>query len=216
MNTKQTTLLLTAVSMFCACGTAKSYRLPVSGAEARQSFAPIGACAGQKGYESFEHEDGVHVKIDDEAYIYYKFGLENDFNMSVHLMDDPAPPARFSKVKGIGDQIWSCADPRARATAVGVAVASVPQSTATCERLAQCYRDLASALCAGRTNECGAEFTVTASDDDSCRAAFTQVPEIVDVYRVTVPNFRMPQSCEGASATKVDVDTTGGSLKITR
>jgi len=92
-----------------ACGTARSYRLPLDAMQARDTFAPIAAVAGEMGYQNTEHPDSINVQVDDATWIQFMV-QEPQYNMVVIVDDKAVPPSeldqRFWDAKAKGDEIW--------------------------------------------------------------------------------------------------------------
>jgi hypothetical protein len=101
--------LLLATTM-SACGTYRSYGLPVGHNEAPSTFAQIRFAAEQQGYTAIVFKDSVNVKLDDATWVYFRVEPQ-DFKMIVTVDDDKVvPEQREAKViegKAKGDAIWA-------------------------------------------------------------------------------------------------------------
>jgi len=105
------------------CMPFRFYPLPVSGAEARSTFAPIATAASNLGYRFYQHDDRVIVEPDARTRIDYMFDVRGNYAMCVMLKDKNVPgglDAAFAAGKATGDDVWN------RAMALRVPVAPAP------------------------------------------------------------------------------------------
>ncbi|MFC1610225.1 hypothetical protein ACFL6C_04655 [Myxococcota bacterium] len=102
------TTTLTLVLFAVACGTARSYRLPLDVSEARHTFAAIVAVAGEEGLRVAEHADSVNIQFDDATWI--QFMIQERYNMVIIVNDTKVPSSeveqRFADARHKGDEIW--------------------------------------------------------------------------------------------------------------
>lgn len=94
-----------------ACGTYKTYRLPVAAHEAPATFAPIASAADELGLEYAELPTAINVRYDPHTWIY--FTIQNDAYNMVIAVGDEVPsdqaPARAAAAKQKGDELWALA-----------------------------------------------------------------------------------------------------------
>ncbi len=199
-------LALAAAMMVSACGTARSYRLPLAGHEAHKTFSPIAACADQRSMEYSEHPESIHVKTDEVSWVQYM--VQNDAYNMVVIVDDKkvaageALEAKFTATKKIGDEIYQCAMGHAHAeapittgTAPAVAVeVNVGDWTGDCAKLARCYTEVGAALCEAGT-ECSFEMKVEGNDQAACRELLMTMPAMTAPFAAMKPGFTTPASC---------------------
>ena len=131
----RTKVLVLALPLLAACGAGRAYQLNAS-RPAAELFAPIEACATQKGLQSNRSEHGVQVHVDPTAYLEYAAGQGGALGMNVVVDDSKVPPvehdAKFAQVKAVGDGIFACADRQgAPAAAAPAAAAPAAASGAT-------------------------------------------------------------------------------------
>lgn len=103
-------LLLLTVGLF-GCGSAASFRLPLSVTQAPRSFAPLASCAAAQSLTAIEHPTSVNVRFDPSTWIQYMIQGEQ-YNMVIVVGNDVPPDqrqARTSTAKTKGDELFSCA-----------------------------------------------------------------------------------------------------------
>lgn len=93
-----------------SCGTHRSFRLPLSAAEARGTFPPLAVCAGAEGLQAVEHPNSINVRYDTSTWV--QFMIQNDHYNMVVIVDDGVPeaerPARVDAAKVKGDALYAC------------------------------------------------------------------------------------------------------------
>lgn len=197
-------LALAAAMMVSACGTARSYRLPLAAAQARVTFSPIAACADQRELQYSEHPDSIHVKTDEVSWVQYM--VQNDAYNMVVIVDDSKVgaevlEAKFTATKKVGDEVYQCAMGHARADApitgtapaVGVQV-ETGNWTGDCAKLARCYAEVGAELCASGA-ECTFKMEVEGNDQAACRELLVSMPAMTAPFASMKPGFTTPASC---------------------
>ncbi|MFO0759470.1 MAG: hypothetical protein U0359_23465 [Byssovorax sp.] len=94
-----------------ACGGFSSTPLPVGVDKARDTFAPIAACAAKSGFEIAQHPDSVNVQVEPGIWVQYMIQGPS-YNMVVVLSGDVPEgerAARMTAAKKKGDEIFACA-----------------------------------------------------------------------------------------------------------
>jgi len=116
------------------CMPFRFYPLPVSAAEARDTFAPLATAASNLGYRYSQWPDRVTVLPDPATRIDYSFDAAGNYAMCVMIKDKNLPggvEAAFAAAKAKGDELWNRAMDLRRATMpaqVIVPVAAPPQT----------------------------------------------------------------------------------------
>ena len=99
------------------------YPLPVSGADAHATFAPLATAASELGYRFYQHNDRVIVEPDRLTRIDYMFDVSGNYAMCV-MIKDKNPPGGLDQAmvagKAKGDVIWQ------RAMALRAATVGAP------------------------------------------------------------------------------------------
>ena len=117
--------LLCACLALIGCMPFRFYPLPVSAAEAHETFAPIATAASNLGYRFYQHADRVIVEPDAATRIDYMFDASGNYAMCVMLKDkNPAGGVdrAFAAGKAKGDDLWN----RAMALRPATAAAQPP------------------------------------------------------------------------------------------
>lgn len=101
-------VLAAALLSAASTGQRESRRLPVSGHKAYDMFPQIVVASEDLGYRAYEHDDGVHVEVDEDTWIYFKV-FRGKFNRTTeiaeHLRGDEKRRAQ-RRVDRIADEIW--------------------------------------------------------------------------------------------------------------
>ena len=102
---------VTTLGLLAACGSAQTYPLSVSGAQAPGYFAAIKTCAGQSSLSASDAMNGVNVDVD--AGTQLQFLVQGpSFNLVVWVKDsvpEGQRPERASAGKSKADEIMACA-----------------------------------------------------------------------------------------------------------
>ena len=210
------TLVLSA-----GCGAAHVVRLstPPGGIESVKE--PIARCSERQGFMVARHDDAVHVKVADNAWVYFNTDIDNRLQMVLHFMGPHAkarpsdPIARDARAKA--DAIWACArgarvasPPAARAAPavaqptsqppppIRPAPANPPAATRpnACAQLIACYLDITRLLCHGASS-CKSEVKVKGNPDEAgCREMLRTSDALLAPLRLVRPSLRQPDSCK--------------------
>lgn len=92
-------------------GQRESRRLPVSGHKAYDMFPQLVVASEELGYRAYEHDDGVHVEVDDDTWIYFKV-WQGKFSRTTEIAEHLKGKAKEKaqrRVDGIADDIWDLA-----------------------------------------------------------------------------------------------------------
>lgn len=120
-------------SLAVSCGTTRSYPLNTPAAAAPGYFAPLGACATQKGLTFAQHPSSLNVRFDAQIWIQYMV-QGAAFNMVLVMDQSVTDEAKIGAAKAKGDEIYSCAmaaGPTATPAAPAAPAASEAAPTAT-------------------------------------------------------------------------------------
>lgn len=215
-------LALTSLCLsLAACGSSKFYTLPTDPYTAPQTQTMIGACATQFGLESYQIEQGVAVKYDDTASLYYHYDGQNSYGLQVVVDDKKLPPSELDKkffaAKSRGDELYACAQsrlqPAAQPTTVVnvVAPAAAPAPSAgmsvqmnvnvnanvrgTCAQALECYTQLARTICGDGATNCSVKAKFSGNDETACRDALLQVPNVLQPFTMMRPGLTAPEVC---------------------
>lgn len=128
---------VTTLGLLAACGSAQTYPLSVSGAQAPGYFGALKTCAGQASLSASDTMNGVNVDVD--AGTQLQFLVQGpSFNLVVWVKDtvpEGERPARTTAGKTKADELMACAlkigptEPPAATT--GAATAEAPTATPT-------------------------------------------------------------------------------------
>jgi len=203
-------LSVLGAATLAACGAAKQYVLPVSAAKARDTFAPIAWCAQNKNLETAKFDDAIHVKVDENSWVYYQVTVNDTYDMVVWVDTDKVPQGqvndKLTQGKAVGDAVWACADAQMKGTGATV---NLTVSTGNgggdtgnlslCDRMFKCYLDISTNLCQGNPDaNCKGQFEVKISgspDDVACKAALDNVTSLVQPYKMIKADFAVPAAC---------------------
>lgn len=92
-------------------GQRESRRLPVSGHKAYDMFPQLVVASEELGYRAYEHDDGVHVEIDDDTWIYFKV-FRGKFNRTTEIAEGLRGEEKRRaqrRIDRIADDIWDLA-----------------------------------------------------------------------------------------------------------
>ncbi|WP_434391556.1 hypothetical protein [Melittangium boletus] len=200
-----------------ACGTSKYYTLPADPSRISETQTYIGACATQLGLQSEKHDNTqtVRVEYDADAAVYYQYNEGDHLNMQVVVDDKKVPPGemqqKFNAVKARGDEIYACAQSRLQAPMGHMApvehMAPAPSASSSmnmnanaslhgnCARAVECYAQLARVVCTQGASDCSFKVEISGNDDEGCREALLQVPNLLQPFRMMQPGLNAPAVC---------------------
>lgn len=196
---------LVCISLVFSCGAAKSYRLPVGVDKARQTFAPIAACADRVGLTISEHPDSIHIRLDDTAWIQYM--IQNQQYNMVLIVDEKKVPQnelqkKFDEARAKGDEIFACAQKTMKPGTPAPATAASPPAgspaSGPCEKLARCFSAIVNSLCVqAKDASCEASFKIEGEpDDEGCLEMLKNVPTLITPYKMAIPDYQVPAECK--------------------
>lgn len=100
-------------TMAAACGTARTYAVPVAGAQMQGEYQPLLACASARNMEAHQVGEVVQVKVDELSWLEYGVDAQSNGYMSVRVDDSKVQggdlEAKVASSKKIGDDLMSCA-----------------------------------------------------------------------------------------------------------
>jgi len=134
-------LLALLATLAVSCAATRSYPLSTPASAASGYFAPLGACATQRGLTFAQHPTSLNVRYD--AQIWIQFMIQGSaFNMVLVMDQGVTDEAKIGAAKAKGDEIYSCA----------MAAGPVPTGVAP---KAIVVPELPAAACPASTKKCG-------------------------------------------------------------
>ena len=76
------------------------------------------------------------------------------------------------------------------------ATGAVAAPSGNCQKLLDCHAGLASTFCQAGGAECQFKIEISGMDDEACKMALTDIPEVVQPLSMAIAGFTMPAACQ--------------------
>ena len=110
------------------------------------------------------------------------------------LASAPAPVATGVATPAMAASVSMNVNINAQVDGPGMA-APAERPSGSCQKLLACHAGLASTFCQAGGAECQFKIEISGMDDEGCKMALADIPELVQPFSMAVPGFAMPAAC---------------------
>ncbi len=212
-------------ALLAACAGVGTYPTTVAIGEAPAIFGQIGPLAAAEGHKMYSGDQSLEVEFDSVTRIMYQAdpamtgGPNIVIGVAVTNSELPQPEVQ-SKMNAASQKAYAwlkqaqgalASTPVSAATVVAIpalaanvsmnvnidaqATASAAEPSGNCKKLLACHAGLASTFCQAGGAQCQFKIEISGMDDEACKMALADIPEVVQPLSMAMPGFEMPMAC---------------------